>query len=94
VPAAISVAHGLSEEEAIKAMTINPARILGIDGMVGSLEVGKVANVVVWTGSPIQLRSRVDTVIIKGELVPMTSLQTRLYDKYSKLVKERIKQKK
>jgi imidazolonepropionase-like amidohydrolase len=94
VPAAISVAHGLSEEEAIKAMTINPARILGIDDMVGSLEVGKVANVVVWTGSPIQLRSRVDTVIIKGELVPMTSLQTRLYDKYSKLVKERIKQKK
>ncbi len=56
--------------------------------------LGKVANVVVWTGSPIQLRSRVDTVIIKGELVPMTSLQTRLYDKYSRLVKERIKQKK
>ena len=94
VPAAISVAHGLSEEEAIKALTINPARILGIDDMVGSLEVGKLANVVVWTGSPIQLRSRIDTVIIKGELVPMTSLQTRLYDKYSKLVKERIKQKK
>jgi len=84
----ISVAHGLSEEEAIKAMTINPARILGIDDMVGSLEV---ANVVVWTGSPIQLRSRIDTVIIKGELIPMTSLQTRLYDKYSKLVKERQK---
>jgi imidazolonepropionase-like amidohydrolase len=94
VPAAISVAHGLSEEAAIKAMTINPARILGIDDQVGSLEVGKVANVVVWTGSPIQLRSRIDTVIIKGELVPMTSLQTRLYDKYSKLVKERMKEKK
>jgi imidazolonepropionase-like amidohydrolase len=94
VPAAISAAHGLSEEEAIKALTINPARILGIDDMVGSLEVGKVANVVVWTGSPIQLRSRVDTVIIKGELIPLTSLQTRLYDKYSKLVKERLKEKK
>jgi hypothetical protein len=53
-----------------------------------------VANVVVWTGSPIQLRSRVDTVIIKGELIPLTSLQTRLYDKYSKLVKERLKEKK
>jgi imidazolonepropionase-like amidohydrolase len=94
VPAAISVAHGLSEEAAIKAMTINPAKILGIDDRVGSLEEGKVANVVIWSGSPVQLRSRVDTVIIKGEPVPLTSLQTRLYDKYSKLVKERIEKKK
>jgi len=93
VPAAISVAHGLSEEEAIKALTISPAKILGIDDKVGSLEEGKVANVVIWTGSPIQLRSRIDTVIIKGELVPMTSLQTRLYDKYSQLVKERMTKK-
>jgi len=93
VPATISVAHGLSEEAAVKAMTIYPAKILGIDDKVGSLEEGKVANVVIWTGSPIQLRSRIDTVIIKGELVPMTSLQTRLYDKYSQLVKERMTKK-
>ncbi|MGB2908794.1 MAG: amidohydrolase family protein [Candidatus Aminicenantaceae bacterium] len=93
VPATISVAHGLSEEAAIKALTIIPAKILGIDDEVGSLEEGKVANVVIWTGSPIQLRSRIDTVIIKGELVPMTSLQTRLYDKYSQLVKERMTKK-
>lgn len=94
VPATISVAHGLSEEAAIRAMTINPARILGIDDRVGSLEEGKVANVVIWTGSPIQLRSRIDTVIIKGEPVPLTSHQTRLYDKYSRLVRERIQRKK
>ncbi len=93
VPATISVAHGLSEQAAIEAMTINPAKILGIDDTVGSLEEGKVANVVIWTGSPLQLRSRIDTVIIKGEMVPLTSIQTRLYDKYSKLVKERMTKK-
>lgn len=93
VPATISVAHGLSEKAAVEALTINPARILGIDDRVGSLEEGKVANVVIWTGSPIQLRSRVDAVFIKGQPVPLTSLQTRLYDKYSKLVKERIEKK-
>jgi imidazolonepropionase-like amidohydrolase len=89
--AAISVAHGLSEEDAIEALTINPAKILGIADKVGSLEEGKMANVAIWTGSPIQERSRVETVIIKGELIPMTSFQTRLYDKFKKIVYERMK---
>jgi len=91
VPAGMSVAHGLSEEDAIKAITINPAKILGIDDQVGSLEVGKIANVVIWRGSPIQLTSRVHTVIIKGKVIPLTSVQTRLRDKFEKLVKDRMK---
>ncbi len=93
-PASISVAHGLSEKEALEALTINPARILGIEEEVGSLEAGKTANAAIWTGSPIQGRSRVETVIIKGKLIPMTSLQTRLYEKFKKIVTERMKKKK
>ncbi len=93
-PAAISVAHGLSEKKALEAMTINPARILGIDDEVGSLEVGKIANMSIWTGSPIQGRSRAETVIIKGKIIPMTSFQTRLYEKYKKIVYERMKKNK
>ena len=93
VPAALSVAHGLSEEEAIKALTINPAKILGIDDKVGSLEVGKLANVVVWSGSPIQMSSRIETVVIKGKIIPMTSVQTRLRDKFDKIVRERLRKK-
>ncbi len=92
-PASISVAHGLSEKKAMEALTINPARILGIEEEVGSLEAGKTANVVIWTGSPIQGRSRVETVIIRGKLIPMTSLQTRLYEKFRKIVYERMKKK-
>jgi imidazolonepropionase-like amidohydrolase len=93
-PAALSVANGLSEEEAIKALTINPAKILGIDSVAGSLEVGKTANVVVWSGSPIQMRSRVQQVIINGKVIPLTSYQTRLRDKFEKIVRERMKEKK
>jgi len=93
VPAGISVAHGLSEDEALKAITINPAKILGIDDQVGSLEAGKIANLAIWSGSPLQLRSKVRTVIIKGKVIPMTSLQTRFRDKFDKLVKERLKKK-
>ncbi|UCE40071.1 MAG: amidohydrolase family protein [Candidatus Aminicenantes bacterium] len=92
-PAAISVAHGLQEKDALEALTINPARILGIANEVGSLEKGKVANVAIWTGSPIQERSRVESVIIKGKLIPMSSFQTRLFDKFRKIVHERMKKK-
>lgn len=93
-PAAISVAHGLSEKDALEALTINPAKILGIADKLGSLELGKTANVAIWTGSPIQGRSRVENVIIKGKLIPMSSFQTRLYDKFRKIVDDRIARKK
>jgi len=89
VAATLSIAHGLSEREAIEAMTIRPAQILGIDDRVGSLEVGKIANIVIWNGSPFQVRSRVHTVIINGEIIPLTSYQTRLRDTYGKIVEER-----
>jgi hypothetical protein len=94
VPASMSVAHGLAEKEAIEAMTINPARILGIDDQVGSLEIGKTADLVIWTDSPIQMSSRVQTVIINGKVIPMTSIQTRLRDKYEPIVRERQTKKK
>ncbi len=89
VPAAHSVAHGLSEDEALRAMTISPARMLGVESELGSLEVGKTANLALWSGTPIQLRSRVEKVIIKGRVIPPTSVQTRLRDKFEKVVRER-----
>lgn len=91
MPASISVAHGLSEKDALKALTINPSQILGIGDEVGTIEEGKTANVVIWTGNPLQGSSRVEAVIIKGKLIPMTSFQTRLFEKYKKIVNERKK---
>lgn len=89
VPASMSVAHGLSEEAAVKALTINPARILGLSDTIGSLEKGKTANVLICSKELLQLSSKVTTVIINGKIIPMTSVQTRLRDKFASLVHER-----
>ncbi|HUU15252.1 MAG TPA: amidohydrolase [Terriglobia bacterium] len=67
--AAFAVHYGLPDDVALQAVTINPARILGIDRWVGSIEPGKHADVVIWDGYPIELRSRAEKVFIDGQLV-------------------------
>ena len=59
---------GLSEDEALRTATMNPARQLGIDHRVGSLEVGKDADLVIWTAHPLSSYARVETTIIEGDI--------------------------
>jgi len=59
---------GLSEEEALKLITLNPAKELGIDHRVGSIDVGKDADLVIWNGHPLSVYSRVNTTLIEGEV--------------------------
>jgi imidazolonepropionase-like amidohydrolase len=56
------------EEEALRMITLNPARQLGIDARVGSIDVGKDADVVIWNGHPLSTLSRVETTFIDGEI--------------------------
>lgn len=67
--AALSAAHGLALDEALEAITIDAARILGIDDRVGSLEPGKDADLVMFDGDPFEYGSHVTGVIIDGDLV-------------------------
>lgn len=67
--AAIAVREGLPEEAAWKAITINPAKHLGVDKRVGSIEVGKDADIVVWSGNPFDYRTKVEMTIINGNIV-------------------------
>ena len=67
--AAMAVAYGLPYEESLKAVTMNPATLLGIDKQVGSLEKGKDADVVLYDGDPFEYTSHVCHVIIDGEVV-------------------------
>ncbi len=67
--AALAVKAGMDEEEALKAITINAAEILGIDNRVGSIREGKDADLVIWDGHPFALQSRVDYTVIDGKVV-------------------------
>jgi imidazolonepropionase-like amidohydrolase len=65
--AALSVKHGLDREAALRALTINPARIIGIDDRLGSIEPGKDADLVIWSGDPLDVLSRVTLALMNGE---------------------------
>jgi len=80
--AAMAVAFGLPRDEALRALTINPAEIFGVADRIGSIEVGKIANLVVWDGDPLEIRSEVRYLFINGKLVPLTTKHTELYEKY------------
>ncbi len=69
VHAAYAVRHGLEPEAALRAVTLNPATILGLQDRVGSLRVGKDADLVVFSGEPFELTSRIEAVICNGEVV-------------------------
>ncbi|GIV11177.1 MAG: imidazolonepropionase [Fimbriimonadales bacterium] len=81
---ATAVAYGLPHEEAIKAITLYPAQILGIAHRLGSIEVGKDANLVLLSGDPLEIRTEVVQVWIAGRPIEMTSKHIRLYERYRK----------
>ncbi len=77
-----AVAYGLPHEEALRAITLAPAEIWGVGERYGSLAPGRVANVVVWGGDPLELMTPVEHVFIRGREIPLVSRQTELRDRY------------
>jgi imidazolonepropionase-like amidohydrolase len=82
--AGYAVAYGLPYDEALKAITLNPAEIWGVADKLGSLDEGKTANVVIASGDPLDVRTDVKQIYIEGHAIPMESRQTKLRDEYSK----------
>ena len=82
--AGFATAFGLPYDEALKAITLSAAEIWGVADQLGSLDVGKIANVVVANGDPLDVKTDVKQVFIQGRAVSMTDRQTRLRDEYSK----------
>jgi imidazolonepropionase-like amidohydrolase len=80
--AAMASAFGLPEEEALKAVTLYPARILGVDDRLGSIEPGKDATLIVTDGDPLEIRTRVHRAWIRGRPTDLSSRHTRLYERY------------
>ena len=82
--AGYAVGFGLPHDEALKAITLNPAQIWGVDDKLGSLDTGKLANVVVANGDPLDVKTDVKHVFINGVEIPLVNRQTELRDEYWK----------
>jgi imidazolonepropionase-like amidohydrolase len=80
-----AVTYGVSWDDALRAVTIVPARVLGIADRYGSLEAGKVANVVVWTGDPFEFSTRAEHVLVRGREITTPSRQQLLEQRYRTL---------
>jgi len=80
--AGTAVAYGMPHEAGIAALTSNPARIFGVEEKQGFIKRNMPANVVLWSGDPLEVTSAAEVVIINGKLIPMESRQTKLRDRY------------
>jgi len=81
--AGTAVGYGLPHDQALKAVTLNAAQMLGLDD-IGTIEPGRVANVVVTNGDLLELRTQVKYLFIKGQLTSLDNKQLELYDRFSK----------
>jgi imidazolonepropionase-like amidohydrolase len=77
------VAYGLDKEQALQLITFNTAKILGIDNICGSLEVGKDATLFISEGDALDMRTnKITEAFIQGRMIDLKTHQTKLYDKY------------
>ena len=80
--AANAVAYGLPYDEALRAVTVNPAQILGLGNQIGTLETGKIANIIVTNGDPLEITTDVRYLFIRGQLTSTNNRHKSLYEKY------------
>jgi len=86
--AGIASANGMTRAGALAAITLNPAKIFGVAGRIGSLEPGKDADLVLWSGDPFEPLSKPQLILVRGEAQPLRSRQLDLRDRYLDLKRE------
>jgi imidazolonepropionase-like amidohydrolase len=77
-----AVAYGMDHDDALRAVTLTPAEVFGVSDHIGSLQPGRDANVVVWSGDPFEFSTRVEHVLIRGREVIEPSRQDMLIERY------------
>jgi imidazolonepropionase-like amidohydrolase len=81
--AAMAAAYGLEREDALKSITLWPAQILGISDKVGSIETGKLANLIVARGDPLDIRTEIRHVFVEGREVPPDNRNLQMYEEFA-----------
>ena len=80
-----AVAYGMTWDDALRAVTLGPSELFGLGDRVGTLQVGRAANVVVWSGDPFELKTLPEHVFLRGKEVTRSSRQDQLTDRYKTL---------
>lgn len=88
--AGVAVAFGLPEEEALKAVTLNAAELMGVADKVGSLDVGKEATLLITTGTPLDMTSNVEQAYIQGREINMMDIHRFFFEKYMQKIKQQM----
>jgi len=86
--AGAAIAFGLPAEEALRAVTLYPARLLGLEDRVGSLEVGRDATLIITTGDPLEYSSTIEQAYIEGRRIDMRDAQRQFFEKYQEKVRQ------
>jgi len=89
--AGVAVAFGLPEDEAIRAVTINAAEMLGLDDRLGSLEPGKQATFLITTGNPLDMMADIEQAYIQGRELDMNDIQKHFFEKYMTKLQQRMR---
>jgi imidazolonepropionase-like amidohydrolase len=82
--AGTAAAYGLPREEALKSITLYPAQILGVEKELGSIEAGKIADLLLTDGDPFEYKTKIRKIFVNGVEVPQVSKHTQLYEEYRK----------
>jgi imidazolonepropionase-like amidohydrolase len=77
-----AVAWGLPHDAAVAAITINPARVFGVADRIGTLEAGRLADLVLWNGDPLEPLSQPQAIFVEGMETPLTARPLELRDRY------------
>jgi imidazolonepropionase-like amidohydrolase len=77
-----AVAYGMSHDDALRGVTLTPAEVFGLSDRIGSLQPGRDANIVIWSGDPFEFSTRVEHVLIKGREIQEPSRQDMLIERY------------
>jgi imidazolonepropionase-like amidohydrolase len=86
--AGVAVAFGLPEDEALRAVTLAPAELMGIADRVGSLEPGKDATLLITTGSPLDYLSSIEQAYIQGREIDMRDIHRFFFEKYMEKLRQ------
>ncbi len=80
-----AIAYGMSWDDALRSVTLTPAEVFGVSNRVGSLQTGRDANVVIWSGDPFEFSTRAERVFVRGREYPALNRQELLTERYKKL---------